>query len=238
MIDFARSFMTFFMPNGGNIARILLDAACTIVDDRDGRQENFYLIQPCRAERMYLDGPLFQMPNYEFCGVFSATEFMLIRTHWLSERDNREAGAHRDRFAEVRLDIAPVDGAPLGDAREIAEATLANRPLVARTELSDPASGRRAVLEYPIKTMNVQVEPNRFQVDTGPLLAPDFGSTAPRPIERFDLAYVVYNALDRAEFILRRPRATAEGSPAVTDYTTVQIGLATNTLYCAGRGGR
>ena len=63
LIDFANSYMTWFPHDGGNIARIQLDAACTISDAGTGTSETFYLIAPCRAERMYLDTPLFQLPN-------------------------------------------------------------------------------------------------------------------------------------------------------------------------------
>src|SRR5262245_55326694 len=57
-----------WMPHdpAGNVARIQLDAACTLTDGGTGTSETFYLIVPCRSERMYADGPLYQMPNYEF----------------------------------------------------------------------------------------------------------------------------------------------------------------------------
>lgn len=237
MIDFARSSMTFVLPNGGNIARIQLDAACTL-RDAAGQATTYYLIAPCRAERMYVDEPLFQLPNYEFCGIWSATDFMIIRTHWVSERDNRQVGAHLDRFAECRLDIQTHPSVSVLDsAAPIVAATLANRVLVARTELRDDATGRTAVLEYPIKTMNVLPGPARFQVDTGPLLVPDWRRPTASPIECFDLAHVVYHRLDQAEFILRRPRPVDDQdptSPAVTDYTQVQQTAATTVILASG----
>src|SRR5947209_19551624 len=132
VIDFANSYMTFFGKDGGNIARIQLDAACTLTDETSCASELFYLIAPCRAERMYLDSQLFQMPNYEFCGIFAADECLIIRTHWNSERDNREYGRNTERFARVELDIRTHAAArALADDRAIYEATLANEPLVA-----------------------------------------------------------------------------------------------------------
>ena len=53
--------------------------------------------------------------------------------------------------------------------------------------------------------MNFRPESASFQVDTGPLLAPDFDSSEPKPIDRLAMAHIAYNRLDRAEFILRRP---------------------------------
>jgi hypothetical protein len=244
-IDFARSFMTW-MPHApdGNIARIQLDAACTLADPATGSAETYYLIAPCRSERMYLDTPLFQMPNYEFCGIWSASELLILRTHWVSVRDHREYGGYGAppaRFRGVRLDVRTLHAAePLTTAESIIEATLANRPLIARTELRDPDGGQTATLEYPIKTMNVARHPNRFQIDTGPLIVPDFTSTAPHPIERFEVAHVVYNTFDRAEFILRRPTPIGEGNPPVrtTDYSDVRILPTRTTLLAASVGAR
>ena len=235
-VDFAHSYMTWFPNDQGNIARIQLDAACTLYDERAATSETFYLIAPCRAERMYVDTPLFLMPNYEFAAIWGQDAFVLIRTHWSSARDNREHGFNRVRWADVHLDVRPLAATRLlTDAAAIVEATLANRPLVARTELWDEAHSKRARLEYPVKTMNLMKDPPRFQVDTGPLILPDFASGAPHAVERFDLAHVVYNAFDKAEFILRRPTPIAEGaSPtaSTTDYSLVQVLPARNDLYC------
>jgi len=93
------------------------------------------------------------------------------------------------------------------------------------------------VLEYPVKTMNVLREPSRFQVDTGPLILPDFTSTAEHRIERLEMAYVVYNGFDRAEFIRRKPIAFAAIDPPLartTDYSLVEIVAARNEILCGG----
>src|SRR5438045_2177763 len=127
VIDFANSYMTWFPKGGGNTARIQLDAACTLIDEQTGAAETFYLIAPCRAERMYLDTNLFQMPNYEFCGIWSTRDFLIIRTHWVSARDNREYGLYQDRWEQVRLDIRHFPQARLlADDAQIVQATLEN----------------------------------------------------------------------------------------------------------------
>lgn len=226
-IDFANSYMTWLPHDNGNIARIQLDAACTLLDDKSGKSEQFYLIAPCRAERMYLDTALFQLPNYEFCGIWSADEFLIIRTAWVSERDNRQYGLGRERWREIRLDIRTFAHTEvLNGAGDVVRATLANLALNARTELVDAESGRRALLEYPIKTMNLMQEPLRFQVDTGPLILPDFRAAVAHAIESFEMAHVVYHTLDKAEFILRKPVPGGDGGnpgAASTDYSVVQV---------------
>ena len=88
--------------------------------------------------------------------------------------------------------------------------------MVGRTELIDHARGRRAVLEYPIVYMNVHPPQNRFQVDVGPILFPDLESKEESSIQRLQLAYVMYNQLDKAEFAIRVPTRVTEGQTAVT----------------------
>ena len=232
-IDFANSYMTWFGP--GNHARIQLDAACTIVDEQAGTEEAYYLIAPCRSERCYMADPLFTMPNYEFFGIWSREEFLLIRTHWVSARDNRTYGVIREHWDDVHLDIRRFPQAEqLPDRGSIVTATLANRPLIARTELRDESGGQRAVLEYPVRTMNVLPvkapgiprDPPQFQVDTGPIIFPDFTKDTDKAIELFEVAYVVYNLFDEAYFTLRKPLAAREGDdPAhhVTDYSEIRV---------------
>jgi hypothetical protein len=233
-VDFANSYLTFSVGDEQNIARIQLDAVCTVYDERAGETTAYHLIAPCRSERMYSapGEPLFQMPNYEFCGVWTEREYRIVRTGWTSDRDNPESGESAGRFAWTRLDLRTRDDPlELATDAEVVTATLANRPLVAITELQDETSGRRAVLEYPVKTMNVARSPDRFQVDTGPLLLPDFASTAPRGVDRLDLAHVVYWRRDVAEFVLRRPIPVRPGSDvAVTDYGEIRIIPALNRL--------
>jgi hypothetical protein len=236
VIDFANSYMTFFTTpkQGENIARIQIDAAAMITDETTGETETFYLIMPCRSEYMYLDSQLFQMPNYEFCGVFTENQLMLVRTHWTSDRDSREVAGAMERFAKVELSIAHfASPTTLDDDQAVVDATLAHRPLVARTTVRDESSGRTVVLEYPIKTMNVTMSPARFQVDTGPLLVPDFSSEAQHAIERLDIAHVVYHQRNQAEFVLRRPHQVGERdgqTVSVTDYTEIVTLTADNEI--------
>jgi hypothetical protein len=108
-IDFARSFMTWTPQDpDGNIARIQLDAACTLTDPASGTAETFYLIAPCRSERMYGDDRLFAVPNYEYGGIWSERAVLILRTHWVSDRDHREYGEYGprpQRYRGVRLDV-------------------------------------------------------------------------------------------------------------------------------------
>lgn len=253
-IDFANSYMTWSGRDGGSISRIVLDAACTVTDPNTGLSESYYLIAPCRAEHTHSDGDLIVMPNYDFRAIFSADEHLILRKHWVSDPDYlddsglettggrrlEEYGLNDDRWAEVRLDVRRFAASrTLRNNAAIVDATLRNVPLVGRTEVRDDKTGRSAVLEYPIRTMNIIRAPARYQVDTGPLITPDFGSTAEHTIERFDVAHIVYNRFDGAELILRRPTSVLEGGRppySVTDYSVVDVRAVKTQILAAEAG--
>lgn len=235
-VDFANSYLTFSVGDDLNIARIQLDAICTV--EQDGQTTAYHLIAPCRSEYMYKDDGLFQMPNYDFRGIWTDTEYRIIRTGWTTDRDGPESGDNAGRFAWTSLDVRTrTDAELLETDTDVVEATLGGRELVAVTQIEHAASGIRATIEYPVKTMNVARNPDRFQVDTGPLILPDIASTASRGVDRLDLAHVVYWKRDTAEFVVRTPVAVAAGSDVtVTDYSEIRILGATNHLLAAGGG--
>ena len=237
LCDYANSYLTFTVPNGENTARIQLDARCSIIGPE--YSEEYFLITPCKSESMYVARDMWQLPNYDFCGIWSRTEYSLLRTyaeHQTGRESEKDTGRIADRFEEVKIDVRPLSNVrELKTDAEVAEATWANLALIARTHLSDEASGQSAVLEYPIKTMNVRDQSPQFQVDTGPVLWPDFGSNAAERIERLAMAFVAYNTFDYAEFIVRRPTPLSNGEREVAQvmhYSEAVSMQARHELYC------
>src|SRR4051794_502546 len=58
LCDFPNSYMTFTSKGARNIARIQLDARCVRTDRRTGKSDEYFLITPCRSERMYVEKKL------------------------------------------------------------------------------------------------------------------------------------------------------------------------------------
>ena len=83
-------------------------------------------------------------------------------------------------------------------------------PLVGQTELMDSRSGRTAILEYPVKTINANERDTIYQTDTGPVLLPDFSGEPESMIERLELAYSAVNCPSWIEFIVRVPTPVSD----------------------------
>ena len=191
---------------------------------------------------MYRSDILWQTPNHEFTGIFSSTEFMSghVAVEKASEFHGDLKTAHSiiDRFVDFHITKRNFPQTQRLDSDEqIIEATLKDLMLIARTELRDDAGNLRAMIEYPIKTMNVQEEHGRFQVDTGPLLFPDLASPVDGTIESLSMAFVCYNNFDVAEFVLRQPTPVMEGGnevASVIEYSGVRRVEVKNDIFCVG----
>ncbi len=85
---------------------------------------------------------------------------------------------------------------------DIHEATAKALPLVAQTEISQAKTGLRAIIEFPVKTINIRDEEPTYQVDTGPVAFPDLSQRYDRWAEALSLAFVAFNAPHFADFVI------------------------------------
>ena len=165
--------------------------------------------------------------------IYSSADFMIIRTHDNAERDNTTVGDNRGHFLDVHFHIRMADAVVLKDAKAIVQATLDNRILNGRTEISDEAGRYLATLEFPIKTMNVNDINVMYQIDTGPILLPDFTPSKERMVERFQLAFVAYNRTDEVYFVIQELISIAEGSSKKVSHYSKVVRMDANNMVIA-----
>jgi len=234
--DYARSFVTFTVP--GNSARIGVEARC-LLRGPDGAEEQFLMFASCKAEDTYAEQDLFRnpetSPSYDFSGIFSPDRYRIERIHVGSDCEQFDTGLIADRFVAVQRRVVEAPGTPLPTKQDVIEATLAGRIVIARNELRDAASGVTAVLEYPVKTMNVNPERGLFQTDTGPLPYYDFAIAEADPMRRFRWAYCAFNEFTGAYFICQGPTPIVSEGREVARRSHYQHIIhcpeAVNTLY-------
>ncbi len=221
MIDFERSFFTWtshpfeldthYINSGGMTqgagsvrnVRVTYDAKCDITNTKTGETEELFLLSPCRSEYTIPKEEFFQLPSGEWRVVFSRTHKIPLARKPSTEEEKSKAGELN--LADTRFTTRTHSNfAVLTSAQQVIEATLANKPVNARTTYADEAAGYSWAIEYPARTMNLNVEEGLFQVDTGPIPLPDMNSyDGKRPMQAF-LSYVAFSEFDSAEFILRR----------------------------------
>ncbi|MHB8996219.1 MAG: hypothetical protein ACYC63_13315 [Armatimonadota bacterium] len=210
--DYSRSFITFSVP--GNNARIQIEARC-LLSRPDGSSEEFLMFASCKSEDTYAERDLFMSPNYDFSGLYGDSRFCLSRIHSSSDMEQLEAGLTADRFTGLTRHLVEVTSTPLLTKQTIIEATLKHKIIIARNEITDAATGITQLLEYPVKTMNVEPETGQFQIDTGPVALYDASDTHEEIMSRFRWVYVACNDFARAWFVIQAP------TPILRDGTEV-----------------
>jgi len=245
VLDYRSSFVTYTAAVDGeekNTCRTQLQAGCTLTDASTNTSVQYHLGKECIGEYMYKDIGIAQVPTSEVAIIISDKESSLQKKFADHTNDVVQSGPvdiRRKGFAgtyaywtDFHFTLKSVEARPLQNTDEIIDATLAAEALVGRTTLNDTERGWSAILDYPIPYINVHPPGKRFQVDVGPILYPDFTSTAERLVDRLQFAYILYNQLDKAEFALRR--ATPIGAQQNTEtlhYAQVVKVAAQSQLY-------
>lgn len=228
-IDFARSFLTFRIdtqarppttvshrpPFSLNNARIQIECRCVVTEIDTDWTETFVLGANCKTERVGVEQGIWTEPNADFVPIYSGTRFLNLKTYAQTGigvelyppgsgvQSDRQSGLIADAFDGFRLDLAERRGERLETPQQIVEATLAGESLNARTAISNDRY--RAVIEYPVRTMNANERDWIYQTDTGPVLLPDLSVEPDVMLDNLQLAFAAFNTATWTEFLIRVP---------------------------------
>jgi hypothetical protein len=212
-IDYGRSYFNSKAP--WNSPRFWVESRLQITDPATKTVRTYYQCGSCKSERTIPPRDLFPDDNYDFLPVFGDVDCVIFR--------------HRARADEGYRGVAPVAGAwggmvpllrrfkgrVLSTSKEISDAMTAGLPLVAQTEIRDEKTGRTAVIECPVKTINWFRTTGQWQIDTGPVLLPDLSVPPEQWSQNLRLAFVAFNAWDWAEFIAEKLTPVVAGGKEV-----------------------
>jgi len=235
-LDYARSFMIGRSPL--NEVRIWVESRTRIIDERDGVTEDYIQCASCKSEHTFAEKDLFQEDNFNFLPIFGP-EYTLIyrRKAWLNPnyRSCLKTVDLWDGAAERFVESSDLQ--ELTTPREILQATYDNHPIVAQTEIWNSDTGLRAIIEYPVKSLNTVRKDDIYQIDTGPLAFPDLGQRSEKLVDLISLAFVAFNVPHFADFVIEVPTAieTASGTDGtqVHHYSRIISLDAENRLYAA-----
>jgi len=209
-LDYGRSFVNTKAP--WNSPRFWVESRCRVIDRQADKTVEYLQCGLCKAERTFAYRALFADDNYDFLPVFSADEGIIFR--------------RKVRVGEPYRDVRPIDkwwggtephlrtfhGRALTSPDEIFAAMQQGKPIVGQTELRDEKTGRVAVIEYPIKTINFERDKKDWQVDTGPVILPDLSAPPDQWAHAFKLAHIAFRTPYWADFIVDQPTPLEPGA--------------------------
>ena len=240
-LDFGLSFVC--NPSPANAVRFWIESRTTVIDEATGEATEFYQCASCKSENTFSERDLFKEDNYDFLPIFGGrdAEDLLVfrRPAQLSDR-YRAVTKSEDVWGKPILRLR--QGKPvrvLDSWEKIHQATASGVPIVTLTEISNPDTKLRAIIECPVKTMNISIEQQMYQVDTGPIAFPDLTRRYDPLIEGLSLAFVAFNAPQFADFIVEQPMPVVEDDKElckVYHYCNPFSLAAKNTVLAVGAG--
>jgi hypothetical protein len=238
-LDYGLSFVC--NPSPQNAVRFWIESRTTVIDERTGVSTEFYQCASCKSEHTFAEKDLFQEDNYDFLPIFGGpdAEDLLIfrRPARLSDR-YRQVVKSEQVWGRPILKLREGQRVKLLDTWEqIRDATAAGVPIVSQTEIRNADTELRAVIECPVKTMNVSLQRKMYQVDTGPIAFPDLSRRSDLLIDMLSLAFVAFNAPHFADFVIEQPTPVIEEDKALCQihHYSNPISLpAQNTLLAVG----
>jgi hypothetical protein len=235
ILDYGRSFLG--SKADFNSVRFWVESRTLIRDGRTGLTEEFYQCGACKSEDTFAKKKLFQKDNWDFTPIFGTLNTVIFRRKaWRNPNYKTVYPASEPWGGTVDHTRLAANARPLKTVAAIIRATLAAKPLVAQTEIWNRKTGLRAILEYPVKTMNIRQAKGLYQVDTGPLAFPDLTRRYRRLADSIALAFVAFNAPHFADFVVEAPTTvkTAGGAASIYHYSKLLSLPAANRLYSVG----
>lgn len=202
-LDYGRSFIN--TKADFNSPRFWVESRCRVVDEKKGRSLEYVQCGLCKAEHTFANRDLFQEDNYDFLPVFSETEGVIFRRHVRVKERYREVRPIDKWWGGTEPRLRKVRGRLLTSADEVFAAMQSGTPIVGQTEIRDEATGRKAVIEYPVKTINFKRDAKDWQVDTGPVVLPDLSSPPDQLSTGLQLAHIAFRTPYWADFLIDRP---------------------------------
>tara|TARA_R110002095_G_scaffold200403_1_gene180625 strand:+ start:4035 stop:4880 length:846 start_codon:yes stop_codon:yes gene_type:complete len=206
-LDYGLSFVCNKGPS--NAVRLWIESRTIITDLANNISQVFYQCGSCKSENTFAEKDLFKTDNYDFLPILGNQEWLVFRrTAHVSpsyrlvqpEIINPTVWGEPDLKLRYAKQVSELKSFP-----EIRDATAQGKPIVAQTELHHAENGLKAVIEYPVKTMNIGLENSMYQTDTGPVAYPDLSKKFERPIDCLSLAFVAFNTPDFADFLIEQP---------------------------------
>src|SRR5678815_2851530 len=190
-LDYGRSFIC--NTAAFNAVRFWVESR-TILIDGEQRFE-FYQCGSCKSENTFAKEDLFAKENYDFLPILGDGYWLIFRRTAKLNPLYRSFKKMEDIWGPANLKLRVARKLTVLETFEqIRDATAAAIPIVSRTEIHDETTGLKAIIECPVKTMNVALERKLYQVDTGPVAFPDLSKRYEPRIDAVRLAFVAFNA--------------------------------------------
>ena len=166
-----------------NNVRINIECFAELYEKSTSRKQSYFVGSSCKTERVGVVQDFWTDPNADYLPIFSKQNYLIIKTFEHSQvsvplyppslgvQPIRQYGSIEDNFSSFKTIINQSKARSITDYGKIIDLTFEGVPLNAITEIENEKY--RFLIQYPIKTINVNEEVKMIQPDTGPILFSD-----------------------------------------------------------------
>ncbi len=210
-LDYSRAFLCGTSPN--NSVRFVVESRTIVFDEHAKTAVQYLQCASCKSEDTFAKRDLFYQDNYDFLPIHGEGGWLVFRRKATLNPNYRELREETSMWGTMNQRLTEAASTTtLTTWEQIRDATAAGTPIVAQTEIRNAETGLSALIEYPVKTMNIGITRQMYQVDTGPIALPDLSRRYTPRIDCLRLAFVAFNVADFADFVVEQPTpVTVEG---------------------------
>jgi hypothetical protein len=203
-LDYGRSFIV--NSASFNAVRFWVESRTVVYDDAAGTSHEFLQCGSCKSENTFGAKDLFFKDNYDFLPILGGDQWLIFRRPaGLSDR-YRQLRTTAESWGPPELKLRRAGKVSLLETWEqVRDKSAAAIPIVSQTQLKHPDTGLRAMIECPVKTLNLSLDRRMYQVDTGPIAYPDLSRRHDPPLDGLQLAFIAFNAPHFADFVIEQP---------------------------------
>lgn len=240
IIDYGQSWVTTTGQDNQQ-TRFWVESRLRVIDEQNGTSEDFYQCGACKSEDTYGKGTqLFYDNNYDFLPIFTEKQAIFFRRRVTFKENYRQIKpihGRADSKAKIDLVTPPIVQELVTNA-EILAGTHQNLPMVSQTEIRNEQTGLSAIIEAPVKTMNIIDGPDVYQIDDGPIIFPDLSKRHENPADGFKLAFIAFSKPDIASFVCEVPTPIIEDGKQIYQihhYSELLSIPAKNRIFSVGK---
>jgi hypothetical protein len=218
-----------------NTVRFWVESRMRFIDEKTKNVEDYYQCGSCKSEYTFVEKNLFMVENYDFIPIFGPVYGITYRRKAYLTANYKSCPLAKDMWEGQNYKLKePKSFIVLDSNSAVREATNDAMPIVAQTEIYDKDTGLRAIIEYPVKTMNINDSRDLYQVDTGPVLLPDLSKRYEKTVDSIQLAFAAFNVPHFTDFVIETATSIGEngtGEIKVLHYSEIKSLPARNTLF-------
>ena len=169
-LNYGKSFINT-LDDKLNSPRFLIESKISLLDMKTHEKKEYYLIAGMQAEHTFSKDKFFKEENYHFSAIFCEDGVLTLRSRFDNYNHllDNYVTPYLSLWGGVELCLNKVDGKKVSDFDDIYGFVKKGVPIIGRTEIINREREIKIVMEYPIKTINLNSVEKCWQVDTGPV---------------------------------------------------------------------